>query len=232
MKAMILAAGRGRRMGHLTDHTPKPLLELAGKPLLQWHLEALARQGFREVVINTAYRGQQIVDYLGSGERFGLEIRYSREEGLAAEGALGTAGAIVQALPLLGTEPFLLINGDVCCPLDFNAFAAAGRAALARGADGFLLMVANPPWKERGDFSLANGLIIPGTQLTFGGISLFRPQLFFDLSPGFRPLLEIFHRAMKENKLAGLQHQGLWEDVGTPARLAAMNETFARMANS
>jgi N-acetyl-alpha-D-muramate 1-phosphate uridylyltransferase len=227
MKAMILAAGRGERMRPLTDHTPKPLLPVGGKPLIVWHLERLARAGMRAVVINHAHLGDQIEAALGDGACWGLVIAYSPEP----EGALETAGGIANALPLLGyEEPFLVINGDTWC--DWNVAQAMQLPAPDDLAH--LVMVPNPPQHPRGDFVL-NGRDVgaeieavgrePGAQVrTFSGIGIYRPQLFAGIERGrSAKLAPLLRAAMAEGSVTGELHPGRWEDVGTPQRLAALD---------
>lgn len=217
MKAMILAAGRGERMRPLTDHTPKPLLPVGGKPLIAWHLERLAAAGFREVVINHAHLGAQIEAALGDGARWGLSIRYSPEP----PGALETAGGIAQALPLLGAAPFLVVNGDIYCDWDFSrASGLAGRLA-------HLVLVPNPAHHAGGDFSLAGEKVrfaAEGGSLTYAGIGVFSPAFFAAVPRGaplkLRPLLDA---AIAGGVLTGERHPGRWVDVGTPERLAQLD---------
>ena len=218
MKAMILAAGRGERMRPLTDHTPKPLLPVAGKPLIVWHLEKLAAAGFREVIINHAHLGEQIEQTLGNGEKWGLTIHYSPEP----PGALETAGGIAKALPLLGNEPFLVVNGDVWCDLDFT------RLQKPAGSQAHLLLVANPAHHTRGDFSLnlgQVGLAQGGDTCTYAGIGIFTPAMFASVPPGqamkLRPLLDT---AIAAGQLSGEFFAGHWVDVGTPERLATLDQ--------
>jgi MurNAc alpha-1-phosphate uridylyltransferase len=220
MKAMILAAGRGERMRPLTDHTPKPLLPVGGKPLIVWHLERLAAAGFREVVINHAHLGAQIEAALGEGARWGLSIRYSPEP----EGALETAGGIAHALPLLGDAPFLVINGDIFC--DWNPVSAS----LSAKAWAHLVMVPNPEQHPQGDFVLTGAKVAtddrsaPSAKRTFSGIGLYRPELFEGIEPG-RPakLAPLLRQAMTHGRVSGELHTGRWIDVGTPQRLADLD---------
>jgi MurNAc alpha-1-phosphate uridylyltransferase len=218
MKAMILAAGRGERMRPLTDLTPKPLLPVAGKPLIVWHLERLARAGFREIVINHAHLGDQIETLLGDGDAWGLRIAYSAEP----QGALETAGGIANALPLLGDEPFLVVNGDIFCDWDF----ARAHAALAPRHLAHLVLVPNPPHHPGGDFTLAGATVGRGEtdRLTFSGIGVYRPELFAGIERG-RPakLAPLLVEAIAAGRIRGERHAGRWEDVGTPARLAALD---------
>ncbi len=221
MKAFILAAGRGERMRPLTDHTPKPLLMAGGKALIVWHLERLAAAGFKEIIINHAHLGEQIEAALGDGSTWGLRIQYSPEP----PGALETAGGIANALPLLGDAPFLLVNGDVYCDVDFGLFSVYTVALAPPQAH--LLMVNNPAHHSGGDFSLDGEQVIyaDGEQtLTYAGIGIFSPTLFTDIKPGsvmkLRPLLDA---AIAAGMLTGERHAGRWVDVGTPQRLAELD---------
>jgi len=232
MKSMILAAGRGERMRPLTDHTPKPLLPVGGKPLIVWHLEHLAKSGLREVVINHAHLGAQIEAALGDGARWGLSIRYSPEP----EGALETAGGIANALPLLGNdEPFLVVNGDTYFDWD------VGRAANVLTPDNLahLVLVPNPLQHPQGDFSLTGSLVggdinettSCGTQVfTFSGIGIYRPQLFMDIQRG-QPakLAPLLRAAMAKKSVSGELHSGRWVDVGTPLRLAELDRELGSL---
>ena len=220
MKALIFAAGLGERMRPLTDTTPKPLLQVGGKRLVEWHLEKLAVAGFREVIINHAHLGEKIEQTLGRGAQWGLTIAYSPEP----PGALETAGGIARALPQLGVDPFLVVNGDVFCDVDFAAFAR--HACPPAGAH--LLLVDNPAHHGGGDFSLSGERIIPanGEQtLTYAGIGLFSPTLLRDVPPDqplkLRPLLDA---AIAAGTLSGERHAGRWVDVGTPQRLAELDQ--------
>lgn len=229
---MILAAGRGERMRPLTDHTPKPLLEAGGKPLIVWHLEKLAAAGCRAVVINHAHLGEKIEAALGDGSKWGLTITYSAEP----PGALETAGGIARALPLLGEAPFLVVNGDVFCDVDFCRFlrSTAGNAQKCPPSGAHLLLVDNPAHHGGGDFSLAGEHIVParsGQTLTYAGIGVFSPAMFRTVSPDqplkLRPLLDA---AIAAGTLTGERHAGRWVDVGTPQRLAELDaELRAKM---
>ncbi len=211
MRAMILAAGRGERMRPLTDHTPKPLLPVAGRPLIEHHLLALAAAGFREVVINHAHLGGMIEAALGDGARFGLEIRYSAEET-----ALETGGGIFRALPLLGSEPFLVINGDVWTDYPY------ARLPAAPDGEAHLVLVPNPPHNPRGDFLLQGGRVLSGEGrcYTFSGIGVYRPELFAGGGEGAFPLAPLLRAAMARGRVSGELYQGCWVDVGTRERLA------------
>jgi N-acetyl-alpha-D-muramate 1-phosphate uridylyltransferase len=215
MSAMILAAGRGERMRPLTDGVPKPLLEVRGKALIEYHLERLARAGISQVVVNLAWLGSMIRDRLGDGSRYGVHIAYSEESPRALE----TGGGIFRALPLLGPGPFLVLNGDV-----FTDFPVAG-AALGADRDAHLVLVPNPPQHSRGDFGLEDGLAVPSAavQHTFSGIAVYRPQFFTDCVDGAFPLKPLLLRSMAARRCSAELYRGLWEDVGTPERLAALN---------
>ncbi|CAL1240590.1 N-acetylmuramate alpha-1-phosphate uridylyltransferase MurU [Candidatus Methylocalor cossyra] len=218
MKAMILAAGRGERLRPLTDHTPKPLLPAGGRPLIEHLLVALATAGFRDIVINTAHLGYQIEERLGAGERFGVRIRYSRE-GTALE----TGGGIHRALPLLGEEPFLVINGDIATDFPFNRLPAS--------PDGLahLVLVPNPPHHPGGDFALAGGRVLTSgpSRHTFSGIGVYRPELFRGLEDGRFALAPLLRAAMAAGKVSGELYEGFWMDIGTPERLAALERWLA-----
>jgi MurNAc alpha-1-phosphate uridylyltransferase len=213
--AMILAAGRGERMRPLTDRVPKPLLEVRGKALIEYHLERLASAGIPQVVVNICWLGSMIRDRLGDGSRYGVRIAYSEE----SPHALETAGGIFRALPLLGREPFLVLNGDV-----FTDYPAAG-AALGKDNDAHLVLVPNPPQHQQGDFGLEQGLAVPSAsmQYTFSGIALYRPEFFTGCVDGAFPLKPLLLRSMAAQRCSAELYGGLWEDVGTPERLAALN---------
>jgi N-acetyl-alpha-D-muramate 1-phosphate uridylyltransferase len=221
MKAMILAAGRGERMRPLTDTCPKPLLEVGGKPLIVHHLEKLHDIGVREVVINYAWLGEQIEHTLGSGEQFGVSIRYSSE----SPEALETAGGIVKALPLLGAGKFLLINGDVYS--DFN-FADMN---IPENSDAHVVLVDNPEHNPEGDFALntASGKISGdhdshAPRLTYSGIGVYDTCMFAHVAPGKRPLYPLLQAAIQRGAMSGQYYSGQWSDVGTVARLQDINE--------
>jgi len=221
MRAMILAAGRGERMRPLTDHCPKPLLPAAGKPLIVYHLERLAAAGFRDIVINHAHLGDQLVAALGNGAHWGLSITWSPEP----VGALETAGGIRQALTHLddgNDTPFLVINGDIYC--DWSI----GPQTLARHDLAHLVLVNNPPQHPAGDFILRDGRVSDKsdeeTTLTFAGIGFYRPSLFAGLIAGDgAKLAPLLRTAMAQGLVSGEHHPGRWEDVGTPERLAQLD---------
>jgi len=227
MRAMILAAGRGERLRPLTDHTPKPLLAVGGKPLIVWHLERLARAGFREVVINLAHLGEQIPAALGDGASWGLKIRYSPEP----PGALETAGGIARALPLLGPAPFLVLNGDIFC--DWDPAAALDLDLDLKDRLAHLVLVDNPPHHPTGDFTLeveADGRV--GNQeagrLTFAGIGIYAPALFAGLAADTPARLAPLLRAAADaGRVSGERHPGRWVDVGTPERLHRLDQELA-----
>ncbi len=217
MKAMILAAGRGERMRPLTDSCPKPLLPVGGKALIVWHLEHLAAAGFREIVINHAHLGEQIEAALGDGSAWGLAIRYSPEP----PGALETAGGIANALPLLGDAPFLVINGDIYCDWNTSALMLAAKY-LAH-----LVLVSNPEHHPRGDFRIDGGRIFGDGEPshTFAGIGIYRPEIFAGIERGkAAKLAPLLRAAMAEGRVAGEVHGGRWVDVGTPQRLAELDQ--------
>ncbi|CUR76239.1 N-acetylmuramate alpha-1-phosphate uridylyltransferase MurU [Achromobacter xylosoxidans] len=220
MRAMILAAGRGERMRPLTDRLPKPLLPVGGKPLIAWHLERLAAAGFRDVVINHAWLGHEIEGALADGAAFGLRIRYSPEAA-----ALETAGGIAQALPLLGPDPFLVINGDIWC--DWNPAAAPALATALPTGGAWLLMVDNPPQHPLGDFALdRDGRVRADGEprLTFSGIGVYHPMLFAGVARGTAArLAPLLRQAMEHDHVRGARHTGRWVDVGTPQRLADLD---------
>ncbi|MBB1076334.1 nucleotidyltransferase family protein [Rhodoferax sp. 4810] len=221
MRAMILAAGRGKRMQPLTDHTPKPLLCVAGKPLIVYQIERLVAAGFIELVINHAHLGAQIEHALGDGSRFGARIVYSHEgEGTALE----TGGGILRALPLLGTAPFMVVNSDVWCDIDY-AMLTLAKTDLAH-----LVLVNNPPHHPHGDFILTNGRVNDHrhiqTALTFAGIGVYHPELFAQCQPGVFPLAPLLITAMAQQRVSGYHHRGIWMDIGTPDRLATLERSL------
>lgn len=226
MKAMILAAGLGERMRPLTDHTPKPLLAVGGKPLIEWQIERLRAAGFTDLVINHAHLGRQIENHLGDGARLGVRIAWS-DEGTPLE----TAGGIARALHLLGGAPFLVTNGDVYAEYDYAVLQPV-LTAMAADPDrvAHLVLVANPPHHPEGDFVLEAGrVVMPPTHAvarhTFSGIGCYRPELFAGITPGDKArLAPLLIAAMNAGKVTGEYFPGRWEDVGTPARLNALDE--------
>lgn len=231
MRVMILAAGRGERMRPLTDHTPKPLLEVGGKPIIVWHIEQLAKAGITELVINHAHLGHMIEETLGDGSRFGAHIRYSPEAS-----ALETAGGIANAMPLLGDQPFAVINGDVFCDYDFSRLPAIAEALLSSGDDAHLVMVDNPEQHPNGDFLLRDGRLVPANdapKLTFSGIGVYRPELFAHIARGsVAPLGPLLRERIAAGKVSGEHHRGWWVDVGTPQRLAELDSRLRSQQNS
>jgi N-acetyl-alpha-D-muramate 1-phosphate uridylyltransferase len=223
MKAMILAAGRGERMRPLTDRLPKPLLEAGGYRLIEYHLASVLRYGITEVVINLSWLGDRIREEIGDGTRHGLAIRYSDEGPVP----LGTGGGIFAALPLLGPEPFLVVNGDVWCDLPFHALQQPA------GSLAHLVLVENPAHHPEGDYGLdASGQVLSlKSRLTYAGISVLDPRLFEGCEPGIFPLKPLLDAAMRAGKLTGQRHRGAWTDVGTPARLAGL-DTELRLGRS
>jgi MurNAc alpha-1-phosphate uridylyltransferase len=220
MKAMILAAGRGERMRPLTDHTPKPLLEAGGKPLIVWHIERLAAAGFRQLVVNHAHLGAQIERALGNGSRFGVSIEYSSEGE-----ALETAGGIANALHLLGEAPFLVVNGDIFTNYDFARLSHV----LDGGLMAWLVLVDNPEHNGKGDFALQGERVMEqgGDMHTFSGISVYHPELFAAIAPGSKArLAPLLREAMRSGKVGGEYYAGCWTDVGTPQRLAELDATL------
>ena len=218
MKAMILAAGHGTRMRPLTDHTPKPLLEARGKPLIVWHIEKLAAAGYRDIVINIAWLGYQIPEALGDGTRWNVNLLYSDEQD---EVALETAGGIVKALPLLGEEPFLAVNGDVWCDFAFEPYR------LAADDLAHLILVKNPDHNPAGDFALQSDrvkTVTSGERYTYSGIAYYHPDLFRGLEYGNRRVPSVLQAAMQNKRVSGELYQGEWLDVGTPQRLAELNQ--------
>lgn len=217
MRAIILAAGRGERMRPLTDHTPKPLLRAGGKALIEFHIEALVRAGIRELVINHAYLGAQIEQHLGDGSRYGAAIRYSAERS-----ALETGGGILQALPLLGSEPFVVVNGDVWTDYSFDRLLGG----LPTGAGAHLVLADNPPHNPDGDFALVDGRIRPdgAARLTYSGIGLYHPAMFAGCRPGPFPLGPLLRSAAARGELTGEHFRGAWLDVGTPERLGELEQ--------
>jgi MurNAc alpha-1-phosphate uridylyltransferase len=214
-RAMILAAGRGERMRPLTDHTPKPLLLVGGKPLIVWHIERLATAGYQEIIINHAHLGHMIEQALGHGEQWGVTIVYSPERV-----ALETAGGIANALSLLGDAPFLVVNGDVFTDIDFS------QLSLAPSTLAHLIMVDNPPQHIAGDFVLQDGKLVAGAgdKLTFSGVGVYHPSLFSAIPVGEpAKLAPLLSSAIGRDLVTGAHHHGLWHDIGTPERLNQLN---------
>ncbi len=212
---MILAAGRGERMRPLTDRTPKALLEVGGRALIEHQVVALARAGYRELVINLAWKGQAIRERLGGGAAWGVEITYSDEGPVGLE----TGGGILHALPLLGDGPFVVVNADIYCDFDYATLDLA-TADLAH-----LVLVDNPPHHRAGDFGLESGRVVArgARTVTFSGIGMYRAELFHGCERGAFGLAPLLRQATEAGRVSGELHRGEWEDVGTPERLAALD---------
>ena len=227
MKVMILAAGEGRRMRPLTDAKPKPLLEVAGRPLIEHHIARLSAAGFSEIVVNVSYLGQQLVDFLGDGSQWRVAISISEEQA-----PLETAGGIIQALPRLGDAPFLVVNGDVFTDYPFAELRET--APFERGAH--VVLVPNPEHHPLGDFALQDDLVgqLPISEtvagdlmvVTYSGIGVYTPEFFADSAPGRQSLKPLLDEAIARESLSGELHEGMWEDVGTPQRLTTLNQKF------
>ncbi len=222
---MILAAGRGERMRPLTDHTPKPLLPVGGKPLIVWHIERLRGAGFLDLVINHAHLGHRLEEALGDGAAFGVRITWSPEAG-----ALETAGGIRHALPLLGDAPFVVVNGDVFCDADFVLLRAAAAGLRADGPLAHLLLVDCPAHHPDGDFHLDPSGMVHASgapRLTFSGLGAYHPALFAGLADHTpAKLAPLLREAMSAGKVTGRHHTGRWIDVGTPQRLAELERAL------
>jgi len=216
---MILAAGRGERMRPLSDHTPKPLLHVKSKPLILWHIEKLAKNGFRDIVINIAHLGYKIPELLGDGSKYGVNLIYSDEQ---KEGALESAGGIKKALALLGNDTFLVLNGDIFCDYEFdNGFDLKDDLA-------HLILVKNPEHNIDGDFTLKNGRVGNDGDIkyTFSGIGYYSAELFKDIEYGKSALAPLLRKAIKDKSVSGTLYKGLWSDIGTPERLNFINKTI------
>ena len=221
---MILAAGRGERMRPLTDHTPKPLLRVGGKPLIVWHIERLAAAGYTRIVVNHAHLGAQLETALGNGATWGVSIVYSREEA-----ALETAGGIATALPLIDAEIFPVVNGDVFVEYDFSQLAKPMNAIAAGDALMHLVLVDNPPQHPNGDFVLRGDRVVDGdsVKLTFSGIGVYHRKVFADTLPNIKaPLVPLLRAAIAAGQASGEHFQGRWVDVGTPDRLQKLDEVL------
>ena len=218
MRALIFAAGRGERMRPLTDATPKPLLQVGGKRLIEWHLENLGQAGVRDVVINTSYLAEQFPPALGDGSRWGLRIAYSYE----GPEPLETGGGMLRALALLGDKAFIAVNGDIWTDFDFST--------LPQNPQGLahLVLVDNPEHHPQGDFALENGFVRDERRLTFSGIGVYLPALVAAHEPGRFPLTPILRTAMRERQIRGEHYRGAWSDVGTPQRLTALQLAMSR----
>ena len=214
---MILAAGRGTRMRELTDNCPKPLLKVTEKSLIEYHIEALSAAGIKRIIINTAYLGYMLEEVLGDGSRWGVEIQYSHEQALGLE----TAGGIIHALPLLGEEPFIVVNGDVWSDYNFTQLNL-DKNQLAK-----LVLVDNPAHNLEGDFGIDADMLLSVSALpryTFSGISLYHPSFFDGLNTGFLPLREPIQKGLEKGCISGEYYSGDWQDIGTPERLLALQK--------
>ncbi len=225
MKAMVLAAGRGERLRPITDTTPKPLVPIAGKPLIVYHLEALARAGIRDVVVNLSWLADKLRDTLRDGSRYGVRITYTDEGPVALE----TGGGIFNAIQHLGPGPFLVVNGDTFTEIDFGALRAAADADARAGASARIVLVPNPIQHPRGDFGLEGERVVEREtdRFTYSGVGVFSPSFFEGCEPGRFPLLPLLKRAIAAGRLRGELFQGEWNDVGTARRLAELNERVA-----
>lgn len=220
MRAMILAAGRGERLRPLTDSVPKPLVEVGGKPLIEYHLRALAKAGFREIVINQGHLGDSLPLAIGDGSRWNITIHWSDEQ----PEALDTGGGIHQALPLLGSSPFLVVNGDIWTDYPYSQL----RAIKCDWAH--LVMISNPPQHPAGDFSLHHGRIRNAgeNKLTYSGIAVYHPRLFDACTPGKFSVVPLLRSAMANHLVTGEKYRGGWEDIGTFERLESVRKLLAK----
>ena len=220
MKAMILAAGYGKRLRPLTDHTPKPLISIGGKPMIVHHLEKLAEAGIREVVINLGHLGSKIPDFLGSGSTWGVSIEYSDE----GPDPLETGGGMTKALPLLGKDTFLLVNGDVWTDLDFSIIPKT----LSGNDQAMLFLAKQPEWREKGDFNLDESRVREsGTpNLLYAGIALYHPSILDGAVVEKFSIVPRLKKAIQQDRVAGQLINGEWDDVGTPERLAALRDKY------
>jgi MurNAc alpha-1-phosphate uridylyltransferase len=222
MKAIVLAAGRGERLRPITDTTPKPLVPIAGKPLIVYHLEALARAGIRDVVINLSWLPDKLRAGLRDGSEYGVRITYIDEGPVALE----TGGGIFNAIQFLGPGAFLVVNGDTFTDIDFGALQAGAEADTRAGALARLVLVPNPIQHPRGDFGLEGDRVVEREteRFTYSGVGVYRPEFFDGCTPGRFPLAPLLKRAIAAGRLRGELHKGEWCDVGTPQRLAELDE--------
>ena len=219
-KAIILSAGYGKRLRPLTDQIPKPLVPVGGKPLIVHHLEKLAASGFREIVINLGHLGSKIPEALGDGSSWGLSIAYSDE----GPEPLETGGGITKALPLLGQETFLVVNGDVWCDLDFSTIPSQ----LPEKDDALLFLVPQPEWRDRGDFSLRDNRVVESESpdLLYAGIALYHPRILDGAKVEKFSIVPRLRQSIASGRVGGILHSGKWDDVGTPERLDALQSEF------
>lgn len=224
MRAMILAAGRGERMRPLTDKLPKPMLEISGKPLIQYHVENLVQAGIVDIVINHALFGEQIEAHLGNGKSMGASIVYSAEGNQPQE----TAGGIVKALSLLGDKPFVTVNADIWTDFPFQNLLCVSEGLSDHSAH--LILVNNPEHNSKGDFALSDEKVLNQGEpmLTFSGISVFTPEFFKDCSSGSIPLAPMLRLAVSQGWVTGSHYQGRWQDIGTPERLSELQQSLDR----
>lgn len=226
MKAMILAAGRGQRLRPLTDNTPKPLIYAGNKRLIEYLIEALVNAGFHDIVINYAHLGDQFPVALGNGDKYGATIHYSPE----LDGGLETAGGIINALPLLGNEPFLVVNGDIWTDFDFSALKDF---TLARDKQCHLVLVNNPEHNTEGDFALDQDGQVQhhgDDKFTFSGIGIYNPAMFTGLDNSKRPLKPLFDAAIKQQQVSGQFYHGQWSDIGTIERLDELTQQLEKQS--
>jgi MurNAc alpha-1-phosphate uridylyltransferase len=221
VKAIVLAAGRGERLRPITDTTPKPLVPVGGKPLIVYHLEALLKAGIQDIVINLSWLAERIRSTLGNGSAYGVRIAYSDEGPLALE----TGGGIFNAFPLLGPDPFMVVNGDIWTDMDFSHILDGWEDDVRSGALARLMLVPNPTQHPHGDFGLDNDVVVEreSNRFTYSGVGVYTPDLFSGCEPGKFPLLPLLKRAMAAGQLRGELHRGEWCDVGTPERLAQLD---------
>jgi MurNAc alpha-1-phosphate uridylyltransferase len=222
MKAIVLAAGRGERLRPITDTLPKPLVSVAGKPLIVYHLEALERAGVRQIVVNLSWLADKIREALGNGSRYGVSITYTDEGPVALE----TGGGIFNAIQQLGPGPFLVVNGDTFTDIDFGALRAKAEADTQAGALARLVMVPNPTQHPHGDFGLEGDYVVEreSGRFTYSGVGVYRPELFDGCSHGRFPLAPLLKRAIAARRLRGELHSGEWCDVGTAQRLSELDK--------
>ena len=220
MKAIILAAGRGERMGYLTIDKPKPLISVRGKPLIEWHLEKLSATGFEDIVINVCYLSEIIKDFVGDGSRWQLKVTYSEENPI-----LETAGGIKKALPFLGNDPFAVINADIFSNFDYAKLRIIN---LNNSSDGYLVLVGNPEHNQVGDFGLLedNCLALNSEILyTFSGIAVYHPRFFVEMEAGVKmKLFPLLKESISNSLIKGELFKGIWSDIGTPERLKIINK--------
>lgn len=218
MKAMILAAGRGKRMGELTTTQPKPLLKVGSDTLIEHQIKRLQQAGYNELVVNLGYLGEQIQNYLGDGQRYGVRIAYSTE----SQSGLETGGGVYQALPLLGDKPFLLTNADIFCDYPYQQLKRRQTDSV------HLVLVDNPAFKSSGDFSIIEGKLTADKDYTFSGISIVNPEIFKNCQAGFFPIAPLFHQSIAHQTATAEHYDGVWFDVGTPERLMQVNQFWHR----